>query len=59
MSSPLFSLFFRTEDLDIVFQVVFGEVIEGFEFLKKIEDAGTKSGTTTKTVTIADCNEFK
>ncbi|UJR13569.1 hypothetical protein I4U23_000582 [Adineta vaga] len=39
--------------------VVFGEVIEGFEVLKKIEDAGTKSGTTTKTVTIVDCNEFK
>lgn len=39
--------------------MVFGEVIEGFEVLKKIEDAGTKSGTTTKTVTITDCNEFK
>jgi cyclophilin family peptidyl-prolyl cis-trans isomerase len=39
--------------------VVFGEVIEGFEVLKKIEDCGTKSGTTTKTVTIVDCNEFK
>jgi len=39
--------------------VVFGEVIEGFEIIKKIEDSGTKSGTTTKTVTIIDCNEFK
>jgi cyclophilin family peptidyl-prolyl cis-trans isomerase len=39
--------------------VVFGEVTEGLELLKKIEDAGTKSGTTTKTVTIIDCNELK
>ncbi len=39
--------------------MVFGEVIEGLEIVKKIEDAGTKSGTTTKTVTIIDCNEFK
>jgi len=39
--------------------VVFGEVIEGFEVLKKLVDAGTKNGATTKTVTIVDCNELK
>ncbi|CAF3942027.1 unnamed protein product [Rotaria sordida] len=56
--SHFFITFVKCDWLDDK-HVVFGEVIEGFEVLKKIEDAGTKSGTTTKTVTIADCNEFK
>ncbi|CAF1153424.1 unnamed protein product [Adineta ricciae] len=56
--SQFFITFVKCDWLDNK-HVVFGEVIEGFELLKKIEDAGTKSGTTTKTVTIADCNEFK
>ncbi|CAF0839524.1 unnamed protein product [Rotaria sordida] len=56
--SQFFITFVKCDWLDDK-HVVFGEVIEGFEVLKKIEDAGTKSGTTTKTVTIADCNEFK
>ncbi|CAF4693313.1 unnamed protein product, partial [Rotaria sp. Silwood2] len=56
--SQFFITFLKCDWLDNK-HVVFGEIIEGFEVLKKIEDAGTKSGTTTKTVTIADCNEFK
>ncbi|CAF3394948.1 unnamed protein product [Rotaria socialis] len=56
--SQFFITFVKCDWLDNK-HVVFGEIIEGFELLKKIEDAGTKSGTTTKTVTIVDCNEFK
>ncbi|CAF0800214.1 unnamed protein product [Adineta steineri] len=56
--SQFFVTFAKCDWLDNK-HVVFGEIIEGFEVIKKIEDAGTKSGTTTKTVTIADCNEFK
>jgi peptidylprolyl isomerase len=33
--------------------VVFGEVVEGFDVVKKVEKLGTQNGKTTKTVTIA------
>lgn len=56
--SQFFITFVKCDWLDNK-HVVFGEIVEGFEVLKKIEDAGTKSGTTTKSVTISDCNELK
>jgi len=37
--------------------VVFGEVVEGYDVVKKIEDVGSNSGKTSKTVVIADCGE--
>ena len=39
--------------------VVFGEVIEGFDVVKKIESFGTQSGKTSKTIVIADCGIVK
>ena len=39
--------------------VVFGELIEGMDTLKKIEACGSRSGATSKSVIIADCGEFK
>ena len=39
--------------------VVFGEVIEGIETIKKAEAVGSQSGKTTKAVVIADCGEIK
>eukprot|EP00927_Polykrikos_kofoidii_P055616 TRINITY_DN49830_c0_g1_i1.p1 TRINITY_DN49830_c0_g1~~TRINITY_DN49830_c0_g1_i1.p1 ORF type:complete len:406 (+),score=71.78 TRINITY_DN49830_c0_g1_i1:64-1218(+) len=39
--------------------VVFGMVLEGEEVVKKIEEVGSSSGTTSKKVTIVDCGEEK
>jgi len=38
--------------------VVFGEVIEGFELLGKMDMLGSSSGSTAAPVTIADCGEL-
>ena len=38
--------------------VVFGEVVEGYDIVKKIEGVGSSSGKTSKTVVIADCGEL-
>ncbi|EIM92185.1 cyclophilin [Stereum hirsutum FP-91666 SS1] len=34
--------------------VVFGEVVEGYDIVKKVESYGSQSGTTSATITIAD-----
>ena len=39
--------------------VVFGEVVEGWDVVKKIEGVGTSSGATKQAVEIADCGELK
>ena len=39
--------------------VVFGQVTEGFDVLKKIEAVGSRSGQTSKPVVIEDCGEDK
>jgi cyclophilin family peptidyl-prolyl cis-trans isomerase len=39
--------------------VVFGEVIDGLDVVKKIEAVGTSEGDTTQRVVIADCGELK
>ncbi|KAI9190862.1 cyclophilin-like domain-containing protein [Polychytrium aggregatum] len=38
--------------------VVFGEVISGFDVVRKMEKAGSSSGATSKKVVIADCGEL-
>lgn len=38
--------------------VVFGELVQGDEVLKKIEDAGDDEGRPTVTVKIINCGEF-
>lgn len=38
--------------------VVFGQVIEGMDVVKRIEDFGTQSGKTTKKITIANCGQL-
>ena len=38
--------------------VVFGEVVEGMDVVKKLETLGTKSGTTKKAAAIEDCGEL-
>ena len=38
--------------------VVFGEVLEGMDVVKKIEGAGTGSGKPSKTVVIVDSGEL-
>jgi len=38
--------------------VVFGEVVEGMDVVKKIEAVGTSSGQTRKVVKIEDCGEL-
>ncbi|XP_076060473.1 peptidyl-prolyl cis-trans isomerase-like [Oratosquilla oratoria] len=37
--------------------VVFGEVVEGMDVVKKLEGLGSRSGRTSKLVLISDCNE--
>ena len=37
--------------------VVFGEVTEGMDVVKKIEAVGSQSGKTSQVVEIADCGE--
>jgi len=39
--------------------VVFGQLVEGEEVVKKAEDMGSMSGSTKKAVVIADCGEVK
>lgn len=48
----------KTDWLDGV-HVVFGQVVEGLDIVKKMEHVGTKSGHPTQKVTIADCGELK
>lgn len=38
--------------------VVFGKVLEGEDFVKKVEEQGTNSGTPKTTVTIVDSGEL-
>merc|ERR1711964_700071 len=38
--------------------VVFGEVVEGMDIVKKVEALGSQSGKTSKKVTIADCGQL-
>eukprot|EP00066_Takifugu_rubripes_P013816 XP_011603082.1 PREDICTED: peptidyl-prolyl cis-trans isomerase-like [Takifugu rubripes] len=38
--------------------VVFGNVVEGLDVVKKMEAKGSKSGKTTGKVTIADCGQL-
>ena len=38
--------------------VVFGAVIEGMDIVKKIEDLGSPSGNTSKTIRISDCGQL-
>ena len=38
--------------------VVFGEVIEGYDIVKKIEGYGSQSGATKAKVVIADCGQL-
>ncbi|UJR35210.1 hypothetical protein I4U23_027977 [Adineta vaga] len=38
--------------------VVFGEVVDGMDTVKKIEALGSQSGQTQKKITIADCGEL-
>merc|ERR1739845_35533 len=37
--------------------VVFGQVVEGMDIVKKIESFGSQSGKTSKKITIADCGQ--
>ena len=39
--------------------VVFGEVVEGKDVVKKIEAEGSEEGTTKKEIKIIDCGEIK
>ncbi|KAL7055869.1 hypothetical protein AAHC03_022955 [Spirometra sp. Aus1] len=38
--------------------VVFGQVVEGQDVVKKMEATGSQSGKTSKTVTISDCGQL-
>lgn len=38
--------------------VVFGNVVEGMDIVKKIESMGTQSGKTKQKITIADCGQL-
>ncbi|MBM3758480.1 MAG: peptidylprolyl isomerase [Acidobacteria bacterium] len=39
--------------------VVFGQVVKGYDVVKAMEAVGSRSGKTSKTVTIADCGKIK
>ena len=39
--------------------VVFGNVVEGMDVIKKVEKVGSQNGKTTKKVVIATCGELK
>jgi peptidylprolyl isomerase len=39
--------------------VVFGEVVDGFDVVKKIEELGNREGFVKEIVTIKDCGELK
>lgn len=38
--------------------VVFGSVVEGMEVVRKVEEVGSKSGTTSKRVVIINCGQI-
>lgn len=38
--------------------VVFGQVVEGMDVVKKIESYGSKSGQTSKKIVIANCGQL-
>merc|ERR1712151_1173143 len=38
--------------------VVFGQVVEGMDVVKKIEGVGSQSGKTSKSVVVADCGQL-
>ncbi|XP_062858768.1 peptidyl-prolyl cis-trans isomerase F, mitochondrial [Trichomycterus rosablanca] len=56
--SQFFICTVKTEWLDGK-HVVFGEVKEGMEVLKKVEAFGSRSGKTSKRIVISDCGELK
>lgn len=37
--------------------VVFGNIVEGMDVVRKIESYGTQSGKTTKKITVANCGQ--
>ncbi|TXG65692.1 hypothetical protein EZV62_006967 [Acer yangbiense] len=47
----------KTEWLDGT-NVVFGQVVEGFEVMKAIKKVGSRSGLTTKPVVVANCGQL-
>ncbi|TXG60538.1 hypothetical protein EZV62_015111 [Acer yangbiense] len=47
----------KTEWLDGM-NVVFGQVVEGFEVMKAIEKVGSRSDLTTKPVVVANCGQL-
>ena len=55
--SQFFLCFKATPHLDGK-HVVFGKVVEGLDFLDKIEAAGSMSGATSKIITIYDCGQL-
>jgi len=38
--------------------VVFGKVVDGYEFVKKVEEVGSGGGATSKKVVVADCGDL-
>jgi hypothetical protein len=38
--------------------VVFGQVVEGLDVVKKVESYGSQSGKTSQTITISDCGQL-
>ena len=56
--SQFFITFAATPWLD-GHHVVFGEVLEGFETVEKLEKIGRQSGTPTKHATIAGCGALE
>merc|ERR1712150_265321 len=47
----------KTQHLDGK-HVVFGQVVEGMETIKKVESYGSRSGKTSRDVVIADCGQL-
>uniref|UniRef100_A0AAR2J7B6 Peptidyl-prolyl cis-trans isomerase n=1 Tax=Pygocentrus nattereri TaxID=42514 RepID=A0AAR2J7B6_PYGNA len=56
--SQFFICTVKTEWLDGR-HVVFGSVKDGIEVVKQVEDLGSRSGKTSKRITITDCGELK
>ena len=38
--------------------VVFGQVVEGLDVVKKVESYGSQSGKTSQTLTVTDCGQL-
>ena len=55
--SQFFLCFTATPHLDDR-HVVFGKVVEGLEVLDKMEACGSRTGTTSKVITIYDCGQL-